>query len=47
MAVSNLITRDVEKLAKPTGNIYESLVVVAKRSRQISVKMKEELYRIS
>ncbi|MBX9851013.1 MAG: DNA-directed RNA polymerase subunit omega [Cytophagaceae bacterium] len=43
MAVSNIITRDLEKLAAPTGNIYESLVVIAKRSRQISVKMKEEL----
>lgn len=43
MAVSTLITRDVDKLAKQTGNIYESLVVVAKRSRQISTKVKEEL----
>jgi len=43
MAVSNLITRDVDKLSAPTGNVYESLVVVAKRARQISVKMKEEL----
>lgn len=43
MAISNLVTRDLEKLSKPTGNIYESLAVIAKRSRQISVKMKEEL----
>lgn len=43
MPVSTIITRDVEKLAAPTGNVYESLVVIAKRSRQISVKMKEEL----
>jgi DNA-directed RNA polymerase subunit K/omega len=43
MAISPLITRDLDTLSKPTGNIYESLVVVAKRARQISVKMKEEL----
>ncbi|MFN3403691.1 MAG: DNA-directed RNA polymerase subunit omega [Cytophagaceae bacterium] len=44
MAVpSSIITRDLEKLSAPTGNIYESLVIVAKRSRQISSKVKEEL----
>lgn len=44
MAISSsIITRDLDKLSKPTGNIYESLVVVGKRARQISVKMKEEL----
>lgn len=43
MAVSNLITRDTDKISKPTGNIYESIVVIGKRSRQISVKLKEEL----
>ena len=41
--ISSLITRDVEKLAKPTGNTYESLTIISKRARQISVKMKEEL----
>jgi len=41
--ISPIVTRDLDKLAAPTGNIYESLVVVARRSRQISVKMKEEL----
>src|SRR6478609_7805951 len=43
MAIAPLITRDVEKLAESTGNVYESLVIISKRSRQISVKMKEEL----
>ncbi|HEY8400046.1 MAG TPA: DNA-directed RNA polymerase subunit omega [Cytophagaceae bacterium] len=43
MAVSTLITRDVDKIAAQTGNIYESLVIIAKRSRQISTKVKEEL----
>lgn len=41
--ISPIVTRDTDKLAAPTGNIYESLVVISKRSRQISVKMKEEL----
>jgi DNA-directed RNA polymerase subunit K/omega len=43
MAIAPLITRDVEKLAEPTGNVYESLVIISKRSRQISTKIKEEL----
>ena len=41
--VPSLITRDVEKIAAPTGNIYESVAVISKRARQISTKMKEEL----
>jgi DNA-directed RNA polymerase subunit K/omega len=40
---SSVITRDVEKIAAPTGNIYESVVVISKRARQIAVNMKEEL----
>ena len=40
---ASLITRDIDKISEPTGNLYESLVVIAKRSRQISVKIKEEL----
>jgi DNA-directed RNA polymerase subunit K/omega len=43
MAVANLITRDVDKIADQTGNVYESLVVIGKRARQISTKQKEEL----
>jgi len=38
-----LITRDNAELAKITGNIYESVVVVGKRARQLSAEMKEEL----
>ena len=41
--VPSIITRDVEKLAAPTGNIYQSVSVISKRARQISTKMKEEL----
>lgn len=39
----SIITRDADKLAEPTGNIYESVAIVSKRARQISAKMKEEL----
>jgi len=39
----SLITRDIEKIAAPTGNIYESVVVISKRARQIAVNLKEEL----
>ena len=40
---ASLITRNNEEIAEPTGNIYESLVVVSKRARQISAQQKEEL----
>ncbi len=40
---SSIITRDIEKIAAPTGNLYESVVVISKRARQISVNLKEEL----
>src|SRR5882724_10195692 len=43
MAVANLITRDVDKLAVNTGNVYESLVIISRRARQIAIKQKEEL----
>jgi len=44
MAVSStIITRDVDKIADVTGNIYESLMIIGKRARQISTKQKEEL----
>ncbi|MBS1559532.1 MAG: DNA-directed RNA polymerase subunit omega [Bacteroidetes bacterium] len=39
----SIITRDVEKIAAPTGNLYKSVVVISKRSKQISVNLKEEL----
>ena len=39
------ITRNLDQLYEPTGNIYETAVIVAKRANQISVEMKEELKR--
>jgi len=40
---SSIITRDVDKISALTGNLYQSVVVVSKRARQISVNLKEEL----
>lgn len=40
---NSTVTRDVRQLDKNTGNIYESLVIIAKRANQISNNMKEEL----
>ncbi len=37
------ITRDKPDLARPTGNIYESVMICAKRANQISVEIKQEL----
>lgn len=40
---SSIVTRDIDKLAAPTGNIYESVVIISKRAKQIAVNLKEEL----
>jgi len=40
---TNTITRDVKDLAAPTGNIYESVVILYKRANQISLAEKKEL----
>ena len=42
-APSTTITRDVRELESKTGNIYETIAVIAKRSNQISAEIKEEL----
>lgn len=44
MAASpSIITRDTDKIAEPTGNLYESIAVISKRAKQIASDMKEEL----
>jgi DNA-directed RNA polymerase subunit K/omega len=44
MAVnSSLITRNPTEIGQPSGNVYKSIVVISKRARQISSKIKEEL----
>lgn len=42
-AENNTITRNVKELSAEVGNIYETLMIIAKRANQISVEMKEEL----
>ncbi|MDR0815740.1 MAG: DNA-directed RNA polymerase subunit omega [Bacteroidales bacterium] len=37
------ITRNLDQLYGPTGNIYETVAIVAKRANQISVETKQEL----
>ena len=44
-AAPTTITRDIRSLDTPTGNIYNSVMVIAKRANQISVEMKQELNR--
>lgn len=39
----SIITRDLNTLAKDTENLYESVSIISKRSRQISAIVKEEL----
>lgn len=40
---SSIQTRNMEEIADKTGNIYKSVSIIAKRSRQISATLKEEL----
>ena len=40
---TNTITRDTKNLAAPTGNIYESVVILYKRANQIALAEKKEL----
>ena len=42
-APTNTLTRDVIKLAEDTGNVYETVCIIAKRANQIAREMKEEL----
>ncbi|RKR81746.1 RNA polymerase Rpb6 [Mucilaginibacter gracilis] len=41
---SSTITRDLRELDVQTDNIYESIVIMAKRANQISNNVKEELH---
>ncbi len=41
--VTTTITRNIPEFDQETGNLYESLVIIAKRANQISSEMKEEL----
>jgi DNA-directed RNA polymerase subunit K/omega len=49
MSISDLeipnstVTRDTRELSEKSGNLYESVAIIAKRANQISASMKEEL----
>jgi DNA-directed RNA polymerase subunit K/omega len=41
---NNIETRDVNELKNKTGNLYESIAIIAKRANQINISVKEELH---
>jgi len=41
--VTNTITRELKDIAAPTGNVYESTMIIAKRANQIAAEIKQEL----
>ncbi len=42
-APTNTVTRDLMELCEDTGNIYETVAILGKRSNQISSEIKNEL----
>ncbi|MDR2915676.1 MAG: DNA-directed RNA polymerase subunit omega [Tannerella sp.] len=42
-APTNTVSRDMSKMWEDTGNIYESVAIIGKRSNQISADMKHDL----
>ena len=42
-APTNTVTRDINQLTEPVGNVYETVAIIAKRANQISVGIKREL----
>jgi len=41
---NNIETKDVNDLKNKTGNLYESIAIIAKRANQINISVKEELH---
>ena len=39
----NTVTRNVMDLCDETGNIYETVAIIAKRANQIAIQIKEDL----
>lgn len=42
---NNTVTRKLTDIDAPTENVYESVVIIAKRANQIATEMKQELNR--
>ena len=40
----NLRARNVKELAEQTGNVYETLSIITKRSKQLAIDLKHELH---
>ncbi len=41
---ANVKARDIKGMASKTANIYESISVIAKRAKQLSIEVKKELH---
>ncbi len=41
---NNVETRNLDDIKKKTGNLYESIAIIAKRANQINITIKEELH---
>jgi DNA-directed RNA polymerase subunit K/omega len=39
----NTVTRDMIELSEETGNVYETVCIIAKRANQIGLEMKHDL----
>ena len=44
-APANTVTRDMMSMAEETGNVYETVRIIGKRSNEISVEIKQDLER--
>ena len=42
-APANTVTRNIVDLSNDTGNIYESVAIIAQRSNQIAAEIKQDL----
>lgn len=41
---NNVETKSLDDVRKKTGNLYESIAIIAKRANQINISLKEELH---
>ncbi len=41
---ANVKARDIAQMVAPTGNIYETLAIISKRSKQLAIDLKHELH---
>ncbi len=42
-ASTTTLTRNLDEIDGPTGNVYQSVAIMSKRANQISVEIKQEL----